>query len=395
MKKSNSRLLEIMIVVFISCLIGVISGSTFIYSLDIFKNNGNISISKIEEIDELYNKIINEYYGKVDENQLIDAALDGMLSVLDDYSSYMDQSDSISFNNKMKGEYYGIGIEALTLSGEGVLVVSVVENSPADSVGIKEGDIIKKVNNDDLTIKDASYFTSLVSITKDELKLEIKREERILNISVKPEKVIIKSVTSNKFNVSNKKMGYLKIKIFAANTATQFATELKKLEEEGIDSLIIDVRDNTGGYLSSVTTILEMFMEKDSILYKTESKTVTSIRKDNTEESRDYPVSVLVNASSASASEVLAACFKENKNSDIVGNATYGKGTVQEIVEISEETQAKITTKKWLTPNGNWVEKTGVEPTIRVNIGDKYLQTPTLDNDNQLNSAINSIINKK
>lgn len=395
MKKSNSRLLEIMIVVFISCLIGVISGSTFIYSLDIFKNNGNISISKIEEIDELYNKIINEYYGKVDENQLIDAALDGMLSVLDDYSSYMDQSDSISFNNKMKGEYYGIGIEALTLSGEGVLVVSVVENSPADSVGIKEGDIIKKVNNDDLTIKDASYFTSLVSITKDELKLEIKREERILNISVKPEKVIIKSVTSNKFNVINKKIGYLKIKIFAANTATQFATELKKLEEEGIDSLIIDVRDNTGGYLSSVTTILEMFMEKDSILYKTESKTVTSIRKDNTEESRDYPVSVLVNASSASASEVLAACFKENKNSDIVGNATYGKGTVQEIVEISEETQAKITTKKWLTPNGNWVEKTGVEPTIRVNIGDKYLQTPTLDNDNQLNSAINSIINKK
>ena len=143
MKKSNSRLLEIMIVVFISCLIGVISGSTFIYSLDIFKNNGNISISKIEEIDELYNKIINEYYGKVDENQLIDAALDGMLSVLDDYSSYMDQSDSISFNNKMKGEYYGIGIEALTLSGEGVLVVSVVENSPADSVGIKEGDIIE------------------------------------------------------------------------------------------------------------------------------------------------------------------------------------------------------------------------------------------------------------
>ena len=395
MKKSNSRLLEIMIVVFISCLIGVISGSTFIYSLDIFKNNGNISISKIEEIDELYNKIINEYYGKVDENQLIDAALDRMLSVLDDYSSYMDQSDSISFNNKMKGEYYGIGIEALTLSGEGVLVVSVVENSPADSVGIKEGDIIKKVNNDDLTVKDASYFTSLVSITKDELKLEIKREERILNISVKPEKVIIKSVTSNKFNVINKKIGYLKIKIFAANTATQFATELKKLEEEGIDSLIIDVRDNTGGYLSSVTTILEMFMEKDSILYKTESKTVTSIRKDNTEESRDYPVSVLVNASSASASEVLAACFKENKNSDIVGNATYGKGTVQEIVEISEETQAKITTKKWLTPNGNWVEKTGVEPTIRVNIGDKYLQTPTLDNDNQLNSAINSIINKK
>ena len=311
-----------------------------------------------------------------------------MLSVLDDYSSYMDQSDSISFNNKMKGEYYGIGIEALTLSGEGVLVVSVVENSPADSVGIKEGDIIKKVNNDDLTIKDASYFTSLVSITKDELKLEIKREERILNISVKPEKVIIKSVTSNKFNVINKKIGYLKIKIFAANTATQFATELKKLEEEGIDSLIIDVRDNTGGYLSSVTTILEMFMEKDSILYKTESKTVTSIRKDNTEESRDYPVSVLVNASSASASEVLAACFKENKNSDIVGNATYGKGTVQEIVEISEETQAKITTKKWLTPNGNWVEKTGVEPTIRVNIGDKYLQTPTLDNDNQLQKAL-------
>ena len=199
---------------------------------------------------------------------------------------------------------------------------------------------------------------------------------------------------ANTFYRNNKNIGYIKISIFAANTASQFTTKLKELENNGIDSLIIDVRDNAGGYLSNVSTILELFMKKDTVLYKTETKTNSVSRKDNTEEYRSYPVVVLVNGSSASASEILASCFKENYNSTIIGTTTYGKGTVQETVSILDSSMAKITTKKWLTSSGEWINEKGIEPDIKVSLNDTYLKNPIYDNDNQLASAINVIVNK-
>ena len=211
-----------------------------------------------------------------------------------------------------------------------------------------------------------------------------------MTISMIPKKIVIESVTSNTFYRNSKKIGYLKISIFAANTASQFTTKLKQLEENGIDSLIIDVRNNTGGYLSNVATILELFMKKDEVLYKIESKNSTYDRKDSTEDKRDYPVTVLVNSSSASASEILASCFRDNRNSDIIGTTTYGKGTVQETVNVLDNSMAKITTKKWLTPNGNWINGKGIEPTISVDLNNIYNQNPIYDNDNQLEMAVES-----
>ena len=392
MKKSNKRLVDILIVVLISSFVGMLGGAAAIYTIDYNKNaEDKLSVSKYEEIDEMFNTIVEEYYDEIDKEKLIEGAISGMLSVLDTHSSYLDKSNTTSFNNKMLGEYYGVGIEALSLTGTGVLVVSVLPDSPAFRSGIQENDIIVEVNGESLKEKGAAYFTSLVSSTKEEMKLVINRSERELNISLKPEKVIINSVITNKLVVNNKKIGYIKMTIFAANTDTQFATKLKELEESGIDSLIIDVRDNSGGYLSTASTILEMFMKKGTVLYNIESKSTTSARKDSTEEFRDYPVAVLVNGSSASASEILAACFKENVKSPIIGNTTYGKGTVQETVNVLDGSLAKITTKKWLTPKGEWINSKGVTPTLQVNISDNYLQNPTFDNDNQLERAINAL----
>ena len=216
-----------------------------------------------------------------------------------------------------------------------------------------------------------------------------------MNISVLPEKVIIESVSIDKFNMNNKRVGYIKVSIFAANTASQFANKLKDLEEGGIDSLIIDVRNNSGGYLSAASTMLEMFMKKGSILYKTESKGSTTVKKDSTDEHRDYPIAVLINNSSASASEILAASLKDNLNATLIGNTTYGKGTVQETVNVLEGSKVKITTKKWLTPNGDWINKTGIDPTIRVTLKDKYYENPIKDNDNQLTTAIKVMSEQK
>lgn len=395
MKKSNNRLVEVLIVVLISTFIGMLAGTASIYTLISMEDKKDLDVSKLEEIDSVFDKIVEDYYDNVDKEKLIEGAVSGMLSVLDENTSYMDKANSTSFNNKMKGEYFGIGVEALTLEGTGVLVVGVTPGSPAERSGIKVDDTIIEVDGTSLIDKEPTFFTNLVSETKEEMKLVITRNNRKLNISVKPEKVVIPSVSTNKFVVDNKRIGYIKISIFAANTDTQFATKLKELEENGIDSLVIDVRDNSGGYLSTASTILEMFMKKGTILYNIQTKNSTSERKDTTDEHREYPVAVLTNGSSASASEVLAACFKDNLNSDIVGNTTYGKGTVQEVINVLEGSTAKITTKKWLTPKGEWINEVGLTPTIRVSLSDKYYLNPVVDNDNQLESAINAIKMKK
>ena len=132
--------------------------------------------------------------------------------------------------------------------------------------------------------------------------------------------------------------------------------------------------------------MLEMFMKKGSILYKTESKGSTTVKKDSTDEHRDYPIA---------ASEILAASLKDNLNATLIGNTTYGKGTVQETVNVLEGSKVKITTKKWLTPNGDWINKTGIDPTIRVTLKDKYYENPIKDNDNQLTTAIKVMSEQK
>lgn len=395
MNKKNS-LLDILFTVLISSFVGIVSGASLILTMNnngIF-NKSSDSESNLNEIANMYDEIKREYYQDIDDDTLIEGAISGMLSVLDKNTSYLNENSTTSFNNKMKGEYYGIGVEGLTLEDTGILVVTVLDNSPADKAGIKENDILVKINNVSLKDKTATYFTNLVSTVKDNIKLEVTRDGEKLDFELSADAIIINSVTTNTFYRDSKKIGYIKISIFAANTASQFTTKLKELEETGIDSLIIDVRDNAGGYLSNVATILELFMKKDTVLYKTETKDATVNRKDNTNDYREYPVVVLVNGSSASASEVLAACFKENYKADLIGNKTYGKGTVQETVNVLDGSMAKITTKKWLTPSGIWINEVGIEPTIGVNINDIYLKKPIFDNDNQLATAIDIIIRK-
>lgn len=393
-KHSDKRLVDIVIVVLISTFVGMLCGVSILYSMNLDYFNKNKSDVDLGEIGEVYDKIVNEYYGTVDEDKLAEAAISGMLSILDKNTTYLNEADTTSFNNRMQGEYYGIGVEVFTADNSGILVMSVLKNSPAEAAGILEGDFIIAVDGESLIGKKATYFNSIISNSKNSVKLTIERNKKNIDISLTPEKIIIESVSSNIFYRDSKKVGYIKIDIFAANTASQFIAMLNKLEENGIDSLIIDVRNNAGGYLSNVATILELFMNNGTTLYKIETKESTTARKDITDDKREYPVVVLVNGSSASASEILAACFKENKGSDIVGTKTYGKGTVQEQISVLDNSMAKITTKKWLTPNGNWIDGVGVEPTIKVELNSNYLNNPTYNNDNQLETAINVIVKK-
>lgn len=394
MKSNNLR--EILIYVFVSCFVGMICGASAIISINNYsyksvKEHDDLDLS---EISRVYNKIRTDYFSEIDDDALISAAIDGMLSTLDSNTSYLDSKETANFNYKMIGEYKGIGVETLTLDGTGLLVMKVLDNSIAYKEGIREGDIILKVDEIDFSNKTSLYFKDYISSTSEELEIEVNRNDKNIKFILKPETILIDSVHKDLFLVDNRRIGYLKIDIFALNTASQFINLLNELETSKIDSLIIDVRDNAGGYLSNVSTILEKFMKSGTILYKTENKDLIMEKIDSTEDERTYPVVVLINGSSASASEVLAASFKENYNSELVGTTTYGKGTVQEIVNISESTMAKITTKKWLTPNGDWINEIGIEPTIEVNSNSYFLSQRDIYSDNQISKAIEIIVNK-
>ena len=183
-------------------------------------------------------------------------------------------------------------------------------------------------------------------------------------------------------------IGYLKISSFSNVTYKQFKENLTELEKNNITGLIIDVRNNGGGYLNSVTDISSLFLSKGKVIYQLETeKGITKI-KDTTKTKKTYPIAVLVNKNSASASEILTSVIKESHGGTIIGTNTFGKGTVQETMNMKDGSIIKYTTKKWLTPNGNWINEVGVEPTIKLELSDEYYENPTTENDNQLQEAL-------
>ena len=163
------------------------------------------------------------------------------------------------------------------------------------------------------------------------------------------------------------------------------------MEAESISGLIIDVRDNSGGYLHSVTEMLDIFVPKGTIIYKIQDQKKTTAYKATTVEYRNYPIAILVNKSSASASEILAIGLKEAYGASVVGVNTYGKGTVQTTKELPTGGMIKYTIQKWLSPKGNWVNKVGVEPTNKVELSEEYIKNPSDDNDNQLQTALDVV----
>ena len=198
----------------------------------------------------------------------------------------------------------------------------------------------------------------------------------------------IQSVTSDIIEKNNKKIGYINISIFSSVTDSQFNSNLDYLQKNNIDGLIIDVRNNGGGYLSSVTNIANRILKKDKIIYQLESDNKIEKKKDTTKESLEIPIAVLTNEGSASASEILAAAIKESYGGYIVGTNTYGKGTVQQTAYLSDGSMLKYTVQNWLTPNGVWINDVGLEPTNFVELSEEYIENPIIENDNQLQTAL-------
>ncbi len=400
---------EVLIIVVITSIFSVFAGITYgrlKYSTVVYKNSES---EKYEMSDDLkyfvenYLYIINNYYDKssIDEGELLDGAIKVIISKLglnDDYSVYMGEGEYNNFNINLEGNYEGFGIiSAKEKEDDYITIVSILENSPAEKSGIKAGDVILAIDGKDVRKFTTQEFSQYIKNSAEKnFALKIKRGKETKNINIKKDSIDIKSVTSKVIEKNNKKIGYIYISIFANNTYTQFKEELEKLEKEKIDGLIIDLRDNSGGHLTTVAKIISLFLNKDKTIYKLKTDKKTTKTKSTGKKDYELPIVFISNGQTASASEVMIYALKDNLNAKLVGEKTFGKGTVQEMIGLNNGNQYKITTKKWLSPNGKWVNDTkGIEPDFESKLSDKYLKDPKDENDNQLQDALSVIVKER
>ena len=388
---------EVIIMVAAACFLSFFAGST-IMELKMNRNKDTNNVSKkakddayINKFIENYDYIIKNYYKEVDRDKLINGAIAGMMSVLEDpYTVYMDDDANDNFNIVLEGSYNGVGIEIGEANNGQIFIVGVIKNSPASKAGLAAGDILIGIDDEDTSeYQSKDYSKYIAKSGKNEFVLKVLRNNEELEFTVTKELVNLESVASETFEKNNHKIGYIYISVFAANTDIQFADNLSKLEESGIDSLIIDVRGNNGGHLSSAAGISSLFVDKSHIIYKLKKNGKVTSYKSSGRENKEYPIVVLVDENSASASELLTGCLRDNLKATIIGKKTYGKGSVQELINLSNGDQYKITTKEWLTPNGTKVNGVGIKPDIDIDLNEAYYTNPSNDTDNQLQEAIN------
>lgn len=379
---------EVFSITIFSLLLGVLACFSILTILNKGKNYFVLS-KELAKFVDAYDAIVNNYYKEVDKDKLVESAINGMVSSIgDEYTSYSDKDVTDNFNETVNGKYMGIG--ALIMKSENDLVIyKVFEDSPSYKAGLKDGDIILKLDDKDTKDMSVNDIASIVkNDTNKEVKLLVKRGEENLDITIVKDMVELPVVSGKVINHNDKKIGYISLSIFSSVASEQFNKQLFKLEKEGISGLVIDVRGNSGGYLTTVTDIASYFLKKGDIIYKLEVNDKVTVRKDKTKESRDYPVAVLIDKNSASASEILASSIKESYNGYVVGTNSYGKGTVQQTLVLSDGSMIKYTIEKWLTPLGNWINEEGVVPTNYVELSSEYLNNPVFENDNQLNKAL-------
>lgn len=373
------NLIEVIIIILITGIIVSIISAIIVFN-NYYKLDNEyaqtITKDEMDKFEDNYNKIINKYVEEVNRDELIEAAIKGMYNYLgDDYSVYISKDDTIVLEEQLNGEYRGIGIEITSsYTSDGIVskITKVFKDSPAEKVGLKVGDVLVSLNDVLLSEKEASYVSNTIKYSENEENiLKVNRNGKEIEFTVKRDLVYIDYVQSKVFE---NKIGYIKIDSFGSTTAKQVKEAIDKFDKS-INSIIIDVRDNNGGYLDSADEIANIFIEKGKNIYQMKNRDgKITIYKAKRDIYRKFDnIAVLVNENSASASEVLALALKESANAVIVGNKSFGKGTVQETEILDSGSMVKYTIAYWLSPNGNSINEVGIEPDVKVEDSTKQL----------------------
>ncbi len=346
---------------------------------------------KIDLFSEVLEKIKKDYVEEINQADVMDAAINGVLQSLDPYSAYMSPELFKSMQTDTKGEFGGLGIEIGMESGV-VKVISPIDDTPAEKAGIKSGDYIVRINDIQVQGKTLMEAVKLMrGPVGTSIKLTIRRKniKKALKFNIKREIIEVKSVTS-KIIDKKKKIAYIRLKSFNENSDKQFLKSLKIFENKNKPkSYIIDLRNNPGGLLTQAINITDFFLEEGEIL-STKGRKISETRRffaRSGDEVKGKPVIVLINNGSASASEILAGALKDHKRAIILGENTYGKGSVQSIIPLRNGGGMRLTISKYYLPSGQSISEIGVKPDILVEetASDFKINTQT---DNQLNYAI-------
>jgi carboxyl-terminal processing protease len=322
------------------------------------------------KIGQAYDLIVNQYVEKVEQTDLVEGAIEGMLATLDDpYTIYMDQETAKQFSETLDSSFEGIGTE-IGMEDNKIIIVAPYKDSPAENAGLKPRDQLLKIDGESVEGLDLNETRLKIRGKKGTtVKLEVKRSgaENPITFTITRDEIPLETVFSSVKEEHGKQIGYIEITMFSENTANDFKTELEQLEKSNIEGLIIDVRGNPGGLLSAVEKIIEQFIPKDMpYLQIAQRNGKTDVLYTELEQKKRYPLAVLIDKGSASASEILAGALQEAGGYALVGEKTFGKGTVQQAIPMGDGSNIKITLFKWLTPKGNWIHKKGIAPTIEV-----------------------------
>ena len=340
----------------------------------------SIAEGNMDKVMQAYQLIKGNYVEEVQDEQLVEGAIQGMLTTLDDpYSVYMNKETAKQFNDALDSSFEGIGAEVGMVDGK-IVIVAPFKNSPAEKAGIKPNDQILKV--DGVAVDGLDLLETTVKIRGIKgtiVKLELMRQgiKGADQVSVKRDEIPQITVYSKVKKEGNKPIGYIEITSFSEETAEEFKKQLKVLEKKDIKGLILDVRGNPGGFLKSVQDILKEFVSKEKPYVQIEKRNGEKERYFTTlEKDKDYPVAVLIDKGSASASEILAGSLQEAEDYTLIGEKTFGKGTVQQAVPMGDGSNIKLTLFKWLTPNGNWIHKKGIHQIWKSKQSDLFYVQP-------------------
>lgn len=345
------------------------------------EENEEITIDEaIEKFGKAYQIINDSYVEEVDDAKLLEGAIQGMLETLDDpYSVYMDQKTAKQFMESLDSSFQGIGAEVSMTNGK-VTIVAPFRDSPAEKSGLRPNDQIIEIDGE--SIEGLSLHEAVLKIRGEKgtvVNLTIERPglNEPIKVPVTRDDIPIETIRPKLIEQDGKKIGLIEITSFSAGTADDFEEELKRFEKEGIDGLIVDVRGNPGGYLRSVQEIGHFLIPGGKPIVQIENRQGERERYLSTlKEAKDYPIVTLINKGSASASEILAGALKEAGGYDLVGETTFGKGTVQQPLQMDDGSEIKLTLYKWLTSDGNFINEVGVEPTVEVKQPEFFYAAP-------------------
>ena len=341
---------------------------------------------------EKYKSIIDEFYlGEVNEEDLKEGAIKGYIEGLGDpYTEYISKEEMKEYMEDTLGNYVGIGIYMLLDEENGkIKVLAPMKSSPAETVGIKSGDIIETVDGEEYTKDEMSEVANKIKGKEGTtVKLGIKRGEENLEFEVTRQNIKVNPVEGK---ILENNIGYVQFASFDETTYEDFKAKYEELKNQGITSLIIDLRNNGGGLVDQATDIADLFVEKDTpLLYEVDKDGNEEIVKAEDDVTINIPTIILTNENTASASEILAGALKDLGKAKIVGTKTYGKGIIQQIIPLNDGSGIKITTEEYQTPNRNKIHEVGIEPDEIVELPETVTNVLEIleDQDTQLQKAI-------